>query len=246
MPRKSLSQDSLTKANKSHASFSGHGEAMGAAGVHEAGSDPVKSGQERENESSIISPPQGGFDKVHVGLAWNNVILEKTSGFMGLVKKAVKQGVDLDLGCFYELQDETRGILQSFGELFGAYDKPPYIALSGDERTGDAPGDDEYFTINGAKWPEFERILIYTYIYKGAKDWAQIKPRITLTIGQDEAPVVIQPSLHTDKLTVCALATLRNVKNGIQVITHGEYFSSHAAMDRAFGFGLKWEDGAKN
>ena len=246
MARDSLSHDSIAKATKSRAAFSGHGEALGAAGVREVNVAPLQEQLDRHGESQVITPPEEGFRKIHVGLAWNNVITEKASGFMGLIKKATKQGVDLDLGCFYELKDETRGILQPFGELFGAYDKPPYIALSGDERTGDAAGDDEFFTINGAFWPEIERILIYTYIYKGANNWAQIKPQVTVNFGNGEAPVIIKPSLHTENLTVCALATIKNVKGGIQLITHGEYFASHSAMDRAFGMGLKWEDGAKN
>lgn len=246
MTRDSLSQDSLEKANKSRASFSGHGEAMGAAGVREKSDVPLQDQLDRHGESQIISPPEGGFGKIHAGLAWNNIIVEKAGGFMGLIKKATKQGVDLDLGCFYELEDETRGILQPFGELFGKFNERPFIKLSGDDRTGDAEGDDEFFTINGAHWPEIKRILIYTYIYKGAQDWAQIKPEVTLDLGNGDAPIIIKPSLHTDKLTVCALATINNVKGGIQIITHGEYFTSHAAMDRAFGFGLNWEDGVKN
>lgn len=246
MARDSLSHDSITKATKSRASFSGHGDAIGAAGVREHHVSPLQHHLDCHGESQVISPPEGGFGRIHVGLAWNNIIIEKASGFMGLIKKATKQGVDLDLGCFYELQDETRGILQPFGELFGAYDTPPYISLSGDERTGDSEGDDEFFNINGAFWPKIKRVLVYAYIYKGANNWAQIKPRVTINFDDGEEPVVITPSLHTDNLTVCALATIKNVKDGIQIVTHGEYFASHASMDRAFGMGLKWEDGVKN
>jgi len=245
MARDSLSHDSLIKATQSRASFSGHGEAMGAAGVREVAAS-LQDELDRHGESHIVAPPADGFSKIHVGLAWNNIIVEKASGFMGLLKKATRQGVDLDLGCFYELEDDTRGILQPFGELFGNYDKQPYISLSGDERTGDSEGDDEFFNINGTQWPKIKRILIYTYIYKGAHNWAQIKPQVTINLGNGEKPVIIKPSLRTENLMVCAVATIKNVKNGIQIITHGEYFASHAAMDRAFGMGLTWEDGVKN
>lgn len=247
MSPSSSSRDSIAKASKSTNEFSGHGGASGAAGMVD---DSLVNNQDlldKTGESHLISPPENGFKNFHVGLAWNNVIVEKSGGFLGMMKKAMKKGVDLDLGCLYELQDGTRGVLQPFGELFGNLNRAPFIALSGDERTGDAEGDDEYFTINGFKWPQIKRILIYSYIYQGATDWSQIKPDLTIDLKlQDIPPLKIRPSLKTTKMTVCALAMIKNVKDGVKIATHGEYFTSQAAMDRAFGFGLQWEDGAKN
>ena len=245
MSRTHNSSDSIRKANESQADLSSHGDAIGAAGVKETNISETQNLLDKNGESNIISPPENGFEQIHVGLAWNNIIVEKAGGFMGLIKKATKQGVDLDLGCFFELEDGTRGILQPFGDLYGNYNSIPYIALSGDERTGDAEGYDEYFVINGQQWPKIKRILIYTYIYKGATDWSQIKPELAINMHDGTQPFAIKPQLKTNTLTVCALASIKNVKNGIQIVTHGEYFASHAAMDRAFGFGLKWEDGAK-
>jgi tellurite resistance protein TerA len=145
------------------------------------------------------------------------------------------------------LKDGTRGILQPFGKLHGNLNRVPYIELSEDERTGDKSGDDEYLKINGYKWPQIEKILIYTYIYQGGTDWSQIKPELTINLNMDEMePIKIAPALKTKKMVVCALATLTNVKDGVRVTTHGEYFTSQASMDRAFGLGLKWEDGAKD
>ncbi len=236
---------SIAKASESTDTYSGHGNAQGAAGVRE-GSIAIQDMLDKSGESGLISPPEGGFSNMHIGLAWNNIIVEKAGGFMGLMKKAMKSGVDIDLGCFFELKNGTRGILQPFGNLHGNLDDIPYIALSGDERTGDKEGDDEYLTINGQKWSEIERVLIYTYIYKGSSDWSQIRPELSINIEKGEENLVIKPGLKTNNMTVCALASLKNVKNGIQIMTHGEYFTSQASMDRAFGFGLNWEDGAKS
>jgi tellurite resistance protein TerA len=246
MPRSTSSADSLANASKSQAKYSDHGGALGAGGVTEDKEISPQDLLDKSGESGLIKPPEGGFKSVHIGLAWNNIIVEKSGGLMGLLKKATNQGIDLDLGCFYELADGTRGILQPFGELFGSLDDKPYIALSGDERTGDAEGDDEFFTVNGSKWPEIKRILVYTYIYEGSTDWSQIQPEVAIDLCDGRKALQIKPSLKTSKMTVCALATLKNVKDAMQIVTHGEYFTSQAAMDRAFGFGLKWEDGAKN
>ena len=132
------------------------------------------------------------------------------------------------------------------GDLFGHFDQMPFIKHSGDEKTGDAAGDDESLTINGQQWPKIKQILIYTYIYEGGKDWSQIRPQMTFDLKNDNKPLEIKPALKASDFPICALATIKNVKNGIQIVTHGEYFMSQPAMDRAFGYGLQWEDGAKD
>jgi tellurite resistance protein TerA len=247
MARSKNSSDSLKNASTSTDKYTEHGHnTQGAAGVIDSQAVAGQDALDKSGESGLIHPPENGFDNIHIGLAWDNMVVEKAGGFMGLIKKMQKQGVDLDLGCFFELTNGTRGVLQPFGNLFGALDKIPYIKSSGDERTGDADGDDEVLTINGQKWPEIKRVLIYTYIYKGAVDWSKIKPEVNIKIIDSEAPIIIKPGLKTTNMTVCALATIHNVKNSIQIKTHGEYFTSQAAMDRAFGYGLEWEDGAKD
>jgi tellurite resistance protein TerA len=246
MTRSKSSLDSIKNANKSNANLSAHGNAVGAAGVKESSTNDIQDLLDKNGESNIISPPEGGFGTFKIGLAWTNVIVEQSTGFMGLIKKATKQGVDLDLGCFFELNDGTRGILQPFGDLYGNFDALPYISLSGDNRTGEGEGHDEAISINGTQWSKIKRVLVYCYIYKGPNDWSQIKPHLDINLSDEENLLAIEPRLKTNDLSVCALASMKNIKDGLQIVTHGEYFVSQAAMDRAFGFGLKWEDGAKD
>lgn len=246
MTRTKSSADSLSNASESTDEFSGHGQSLGAGGVVEKTISDTQDMLDQNGESEIISPPDGGFDNIHIGLAWNNIIIERSGGFMGLWKKARQQGIDIDLGCFFQMKDGTRGVLQAFGNLHGNLNRMPFIELSEDERTGDKDGHDEFITVNGAKWPQIQKILVYTYIYEGSTDWSQIQPELSVDLRvKGVEPLSIRPKLKTNKMTVCALATIENVKDGIRIKTHGEYFTSQAAMDRAFGFGLQWEDGAK-
>ncbi len=241
MVRSNHSGDSLSKASQSNASFSNKG-GLGAGGIKENNDMSDQDLLDKNGESALISPPENGFDNIHIGLAWNNIIIEKSSGLMGMIKKVTKKGVDLDLGCFFELTNGTRGVLQPFGDLYGSLNSIPYIQHSGDEKTGDKDGHDEYLTINGAKWGEIKRIMIYTYIYEGSNDWSQIRPDLSIDLKNGDAPVHIKPKLKTSDHTICAIASIKNVNNGIQIVTHGEYFMSQAAMDRAFGFGLEWDN----
>lgn len=243
MSRDTVSTDSLHEATRSRAKFSGHGNAKGAAGF--STDDEAIGGFLRETgETAIVNPRQEGFTQIRIGAAWDNVQVEKAGFFTKLLKKATQQGVDLDLGCLYELQNGKRGAIQAFGELYGDYDQPPFIRHSGDERTGDKEGDDEYIEINGAQWSEIKKILIYVYIYDGVPDWKSLRPRIGVMV-EGEAPLVAEPSIHDSKLSVCVVAGLENVRSGIKMTNYTEYFPGHAEMDRAFGFGLKWADGAK-
>lgn len=243
--RDKSSADSLLNATRSRAKFSGHGAALGAAGQRETSFDPDNSEYLREPGQSVaVSPGADGFESIMIGVAWDNVRAEK-SGFLGrLIKKAAHVGVDLDLGCLYELEDGSRGAIQAFGEKFGDFESLPYMALSGDERTGDAEGNDEYILVNGAHWDKIKRILVYIYIYKGAPNWEQINPHIIVDIPGEE-DLVVTLGAHDENLSLCAVGGLENVRGGIKLTNYTEYFPGHLEMDRAFGFGLEWGDGKK-
>lgn len=236
---------SLAQASRSVASFSGHGVSLGAAGYRVASDHPENCEFLGDPGQSIsISPPAGGFDSILIGTAWDNVRVESSGLFGRWFKKVKKIGVDLDIGCLYELKDGTRGSIQAFGEKFGNYNEAPYIALSGDERTGDKEGHDEYLLVNGKKWDEVKRMLVYLYIYKGVPNWGEIQPQVVVDVpGENDFYVTL--TAHDNKLCLCALAELESVRGGIKLTNRTEYFPGHEEMDRAFGYGLEWADGIK-
>lgn len=239
------SQDSLADATRSRVEFSGHGNALGAAGYREISINPDNSQFLREPGQSIaVSPGADGFENIAIGVEWDNIVVQKAGFFGKILKKAAKKGVDLDIGCLYELEDGSRGAVQAFGEKFGSFDKPPYMALSGDERTGDTEGQDEYILVNGKHWTKVKRLLIYIYIYDGAINWAEINPHILIDVpGEDD--LVVTLGAHDDSLALCAVGELEQVRGGIKLINRTEYFPGHLEMDRAFGYGLNWDDGEK-
>lgn len=243
MSRDRNSADSMIAATKSRARFSGHGQSKGAAGITGEGETQGEF-LSTVGETAIVNPQEHGFQKIRIGAAWDNVPPDKAGFFTKMLNKTRNKGVDLDLGCLYELHDGKRGVVQAFGDLFGSYDQPPYITLSGDERTGDAEGDDEFIQVNGKHWGDIKRLLLYIYIYDGAPDWSVIRPQIHVDVP-GEPPLVIVPSVHRSELSLCALAGMENIRNGIRLTNYTEYFPGHSEMDRAFGFGLQWADGQK-
>lgn len=246
MSRERSSFDSIREATENKTLFSGHGAAKGVAGYHDSGnivagpSDFLsESGQMR-----VFSIPEGQFQRLTVTLSWNNIVAE-AKGFLPHFLRA-KKGVDLDLGCLYELTNGKRGSVQAFGKLMGALDAPPYIKLSGDERTGNTQGADESLLIDGANWENVKRFLVYAYIYNGPTNWRAIKPEMRVDVSGVDQPMIVTLAAPRSDLPICALATVENLQGGVRLTNHSEYFSSHPEMDRAFGYGLKWEDGAKD
>ncbi len=247
MPRQEdISQSGLERANRSVVDFSGHGRSRGAAGYidpHDKGGKYDHLGQ--RGDSLSVTPGPGGFERITVAAAWDNQshdIKSFVGKLLGLKKKA---NIDLDLGCLYELHDGTRGAIQAFGKLMGHYDSSPFLALSGDEQTGDKDGDDESIFINGAHWPKIKRLLFYVYIYKGISNWSQFCPQIQIRIPGQKPMIVTIASGHDD-MDICAIAGLENVRNGIKLTNYTEYFPGQAEMDRAFGYGIEWAEGSKS
>lgn len=241
----SPSANSLAAATRSRARFSGHGGALGAAGYRDTAHNDDNCEFLNEPGSAIaINPGANGFEEIMIGVAWDNVSAPEAGFLNKLMKKTRLVGVDLDIGCLYEMQDGTRGAIQAFGEKFGAYENAPFIALSGDERTGNAEGHDEFMLVNGQKWDQIKRILVYIYIYEGAPRWSVINPQIILDVP-GENDLVVTLKAHNDALALCAVGGLENVRGGIKLTNYTEYFPGHQEMDRAFGFGLEWGEGRK-
>ena len=255
------SKNAILEATRSRAKFSSHAVSKGAAGFI----SPYDDEQDAEflskpGEIAIVNPTKEGIKDFEIGVAWDNVeplkgLEENKKGLFGKLlggakdkaKKVAKphQGVDLDIGCFYELQNGTRGVVQAFGDMYGALEQSPFISLSGDERTGDAEGEDELIKVNGRQWDKLKRLVIYIYIYGGADSWETVKPQIQVRVPE-ENPMIVTLNARRQELALCAVAGLENIRGGIKMTNFMEYFPGHAELDRAFGFGLEWDEGTKH
>lgn len=238
-----ISQDALTQADRTTNEFSAYQGALGQTGVKAFDAPKTASYLGNAGDSVALTPGPDGLGTIYVGCSWNVQKAVRT-GFWGQLFGPKKQIIDIDLGCLYELTDGTRGALQALGAEDGALDRPPFIRLSHDERTGLAEGDDEYMHINGAQWGSIKRVLIYAYIYSGAPDWSFVRPAVTIRVpGQADA--VITPAIGRQSLGVCALAMIEQIRGGLKLTNLTEYFPGQPELDRAYGFGVNWSDGHK-
>jgi len=194
-----------------------------------------------------------GFGRIHVNLNWNHAGAPATaqkSGFLSrLTGSGASEGIDLDLGCMFELADGRPGLVQALGNAWGNYEQAPYIKLEGDDRTGQS-SNGENLVINGDHVGEIKRALIFAFIYKGAPNWAATDGVVTVRMP-DQAPIEVRLDQGGSQM-MCAIAMIENRSGNLQITKLEEYFSqqgresAHELMDRRFGFGLRWTTGTKD
>ena len=194
-----------------------------------------------------------GFGRIHVNLNWNRGAAAgaapKQGFFARLTGGGGNKGIDLDLGCMYELADGRPGLVQALGNAWGDFDRPPYMRLAADDRTGQS-SDGENLTINGDHFNDMKRALIFAFIYDGAPNWAATDGVVTINMP-DQAPIEVRLDQGGNQM-MCAIAMIENRGGSMQVTKLAEYFSqvgresAHELMDRRFGFGLRWTTGSKD
>lgn len=180
--------------------------------------------------------------EILINLNWN----QNTSSGQGLFGSLFggSSGIDLDLGCLFELKNGKKGCVQALGNSFGSLQNEPYISLDGDDRTGANSGG-ENLRVNGNMASQIKRILVYTFIYEGAANWQQARGVVTVRSPGSQDIIVRMDEYNTsDKM--CAIALIENVNgDNFSVEKLVRFFSGHEQMDRAYGWGMRWVAGRK-
>ena len=213
--------------------------------------------EKRGDKVSLEKAGSRGFGRIRVNLNWNQASLPSTepkkTGFlnklMGNAQPQSSSGIDLDLGCMYQMLDGTTGCVQALGKSWGDFDRPPYVHLEGDDRTG-TNIDGETLFINGDQFNKIKRILIFTFIYEGAPNWAATNGVVIIETPR-QAPVEVRLDNGTNA-SMCAIAMIENNGGNLQVTKLVEYFnhkgseSTHKLMNDRYEFGLRFKSGSKD
>jgi tellurite resistance protein TerA len=227
--------------------------------------------EKRGDKVSLDKRGSAGFGRIHVNLNWNRsgmapaaapVTAPEKTGLLGRLSGAVSGamggamagrkrsgGIDLDLGCMFELADGRKGLVQALGNAWGDYEGAPYIKLDADDRTG-ASSNGENLYINGDQFAQIRRAIIFTFIYEGVPNWSATDGVVTIAVP-NQAPVEVRLDGGGSQM-MCAIAMLENQGGQLQVTKMTDYFeqqgqtSAHEMMDRRFNFGLRWKTGRKD
>jgi tellurite resistance protein TerA len=214
--------------------------------------------EKRGDKISLEKTGRQGFGRTRVNLNWNQSAAPaaaepKKEGFfsrmMGGGAARSSTGIDLDLGCMFELMDGTPGCVQALGNSWGNFGLPPYIHLDGDDRSGTSAGGENIF-INGDQFHQIKRALVFTFIYEGAPNWAATNGVVSIEVP-GRAPVEVRLDNGTNA-SMCAIAMIENKGGNLEITKLVEYFqqvglkSTHQQINERFGFGLRFKAGSKD
>lgn len=190
---------------------------------------------------SLEKKSSGGLGEILVNLNWNSQPLKQ-----GFLKSLLggNEGIDLDLGCLFELKNGLKGAVQALGNSFGSLSQPPFVSLDGDDRTGAAAAG-ENLRINGNQITQIKRILVYTFIYEGVTNWKQADATVTIKYPGAEDIIVKMDSFNSTQ-RMCGLALFENINDqtfSVEKIV--QFYPGHRELDAAFHWGLQWQAGRK-
>ena len=213
--------------------------------------------EKRGDKVSLEKNNHQGFGSIRVNLNWNQEspcsTVPKKQGFLNKIlgngQTKPNSGIDLDLGCIFQMQDGSQGIVQALGKSWGCLKQPPFVLLEGDDRSG-SNVDGENMFINGDEFSQIKRLLIFTFIYDGVSNWAATNGVVTIE-APGQAPVEVRLDNGTDA-SMCAIAMIENSNGKLQITKLVEYFEqignkmAHELINDRFGFGLRFKAGSKD
>jgi tellurite resistance protein TerA len=193
----------------------------------------------KQNNTVSLKKEGGRFGKMQINLNWNQSQTQKKTGFFSKGSVAI----DLDLGAFVETRDGKRHVVQALGNGFGDFQQAPFVRLLGDDRTGSV-SDGEWLEINGDRWADIKRVLVYAFIYEGVPNWKETDGIVRVLVpGQPE--VEIRMNEFEQSGSMCAVVGIDNHDGQVRVSRQVTFHSGHKALDKQYDWGFRWTAGRK-
>lgn len=186
--------------------------------------------------------------EIAINLDWNKG---------GFFKNLFGNTIDLDLGCYYELRNGNKklidGLQFSHGRggnrhqvtNQGCYDQAPYIWHQGDDRGG-GTSSGETILVNPNGMSQIKRIIVYTFIYEGVAKWSETNAVVAVKVP-GYADVVVEMGQQTNNKKFCAIAQLDfDTDNSIMVKKLVTFHDGHRDCDKTYGWGFNYTPGSKD
>ncbi|MEV0761450.1 TerD family protein [Nocardia sp. NPDC050435] len=184
-------------------------------------------------ESPSVSLTKSGATggTMRVNLNWTTTQPARGGGLFGRRSRGGNGGLDLDLCCFFELADGRIGSVRALDRSFGDLTRPPYIRLDQDDRTG-ASTTGENLDINLDFTAQFRRILVFSSIYEGAKDFRGVHATVTL-YPLNSTPIEMTLDGCQDDSRDAVLAHIENINGELVVRREGTFIRPPAGQPGA-------------
>ena len=148
----------------------------------------------------------------------------------GFLKSLFGNAVDLDLGCFYELRDGKKMLIDGLQFSHG--------------RGGSSSG--ETILVNPIGVNDIKRIIVYTFIYEGVAKWSETNAVVKVKVpGSDD--VIVEMGQQYSAKKFCAIAQLDfGGDNSITVKKLLTFHDGHRDCDKQYGWGFNYSPGSKD
>lgn len=209
--------------------------------ILEKGGDTHRINLEKHEDRSTIG-------EIVINIDWNRG---------GFFKKLCGNPVDLDLGCFYELRNGRKSLIDGLqfsrgrgGDRHhvtrqGCYDMAPYIWHKGDDRGGSVSSG-ETILVNAAGVNDIKRIIVYTFIYEGVAKWSETNAVVKVKVPGYE-DVVVEMGQQFSNKKFCAIAELDfGGDDSITVKKLVTFHDGHHDCDKQYGWGFNYLQGSKD
>jgi len=211
---------------------------------------------EKQGDTHTINLTKGGSissKEIVINLNWSQNSEKK--GFLSGIFGGAK-AIDLDLGCFYQLQDGQKTVIDGLqfsqgqggpkerSTKQGKYTGKPWIWHTGDDR-GTSVGSGENIMINPAGLNDIKRIVVYTFIYEGVAKWAETNAVVTIKVPNN-LDIVVEMGKQYSANKFCAIAEIIFGANSTFTVKKLVTFhNGHAECDKAYQWGMTWHTGSK-
>ena len=188
--------------------------------------------------------------EIQINLNWSQ---GEKKGFLASIFGG-NSAVDLDLGCFYELKNGAKSVIDglqfSKGQggprnrqtRQGCFVDAPWIWHTGDDLSG---GAGETIFVNPKGLHNLKRISIYCFIYEGVAKWAETNGVATIKVPNNPE-IVVEMGKQSSSKKFCSLADIVfNDDNTMTVRKTMSFHNGHDDCDKAYGWGMNWAPGAK-
>ena len=103
--------------------------------------------------------------------------------------------------------------------------------------------------VNTRGLDEIRRIHVYAMIYDGVPQWNQTDAVVTVSIpGHQTIRVALGDAASREMMSVIASIERTGTQTGgtgLRVSRLATFHNGHAAADRAYGWGMRWQRGSK-
>jgi len=201
----------------------------------------------------LTKPGSSSNKEIIINLNWSQEP-EKKGFFANLF--GGNSAIDLDLGCFYELNNGQKSVIDGLQFAHGAggpktsltkqgrYSDAPWIWHTGDDR-GTAVGSGENILVNPAGLKDLKRLIVYCFIYEGAAKWEDTNAIVTVKVP-NSPDIAVEMGKQYSSRKFCAIAEiLFDSLNSITVRKLVTFHDGHAECDKAYNWGMKWTAGSK-